>query len=75
MTRNKKRSEIDSIVFDAAGLTHVDARFLRFLCRLRAHAIQSGCNGIRLVGATSELQSLLETAGLSPEFGCSAEPS
>lgn len=75
MSRNKKRSEPDNIVVDAAGLTGIDATFLRFLFRLKAYAIQSGCSGIRLVGATSELRNLFETAELSRESTHSAEPS
>lgn len=75
MTRNKERPEPDSIVVGAAGLTNVDATVLRFLLGLKAYAIQSGCSGIRLVGATSELEHLLETTGLSREFIFGAETS
>lgn len=75
MNRNKKRPKPDSIVIDAAGLSNVDATFVRFLLGLKAYAIQSGCSGIRLVGATSELRHLLETTGLSREFIFSTETS
>lgn len=58
----------ENIVFDVAGLKHVDSAFLRFLVKLKAHVAKDSSTTIELVGVTPRLRRILETAGLSRAF-------
>lgn len=75
MKRTKKLAKRDRIVFDAAGLSNVDATFLRFLLRLRAYSSETGGGRLQIIGVTNELRHVLEETGLCRAFAWDTEAS
>ena len=75
MRRTKKLAKRDRIVFDAAGLSNVDATFLRFLLRLRAYSGETQSGRLQLIGVTDELRHVLEETGLCCAFAWESEAS
>jgi anti-anti-sigma factor len=55
------------IVFDVAGLKHIDSTFLRFLVSLKEHARDQSAT-LELCGATPRLRRVLHITGLAREF-------
>src|ERR1700758_1109946 len=64
----KKLNGRENIVFDVAGVEHVDTTFLRFLVRLKEHAAKEHCATAELVGVTPKLHRILEVTGLARMF-------
>jgi anti-anti-sigma factor len=58
----------DRIVFDVAGLKHIDATFLRFLVTLKEHAARDRSATVELIGATPRLRRVLQITGLARAF-------
>lgn len=58
----------ENIIFDVAGLKHVDSTFLRFLVELKRHAARERSATVELVGVTPRLRRILEITGLSRAF-------
>lgn len=58
----------DKIVFDVAGLKHIDSTFLRFLVGLKEHAARNRSTPVELVGATPRLRRILHITGLARAF-------
>jgi anti-anti-sigma factor len=68
----KKLHGREAIVFDVAGLEHVDSTFLRFLVRLKQHAAKGELATVTLIGVRPNLRRILEITGLARMF--SLEP-
>ena len=58
----------ENIVFDVAGLEHVDSTFLRFLVNLKKHVAKDRSATVELVGVKPQLRRILEITGLSRSF-------
>lgn len=64
----KKLHGRENIVFDVRGLQHVDTTFLRFLVRLREHAVNEEFTAVELIGVKPNLRRILEITGLARMF-------
>ncbi len=64
----KELRDRENIVFDVAGLEHVDSTFLRFLVNLKDHAARAQTATVQLVGVTPRLRRILEITGLARSF-------
>jgi anti-sigma B factor antagonist len=71
----KKLVVRDRIVFDVAGLKHIDSTFLRFLVGLKEHVARDRSATIELIGVTPRLRRILHITGLAPTFVQPAESS
>jgi anti-anti-sigma factor len=58
----------ERIVFDVAGLKHIDSTFLRFLVGLRDHVARDRSATVELVGVTPRLHRILRITGLARAF-------
>lgn len=69
----KKLHGRENIVFDVRGLQHVDTTFLRFLVRLREHAVNEEFTAVELIGVKPNLRRILEITGLARMFAVQRE--